>query len=235
MNYFTRVLLVLVLLYPVIIVRSQPSGKTYKYWDANRVYTYMVKYIDSSGKILTNEVFSISPTEKVWKVDVNQTLIKFRLNYKTADSLRLAPYPLNGVLRPWQSEYHEGAIENEVRVWMHPLRENQYDLTEIAPFPEVRFPLVVNKKWEGKLWIYKAFGSFEGTVDYEYRIADIVSKSYGFGIYKCWQITATGKHSKLGESTVVYYFNEELGFTEMHYSFYNKQKIIIVLLELTKT
>ncbi|MCP6768780.1 hypothetical protein NL529_28455, partial [Klebsiella pneumoniae] len=56
------------------------------------------------------------------------------------------------------------------------------------------------------------------------------ARTYEFGKLICWKIFAIGKHDKLGENTATYYFNEQVGFTEMNYHFYNNQRIEIKLI-----
>ncbi|MDI1234150.1 MAG: hypothetical protein PSX81_07710 [bacterium] len=201
----------------------------YKYWSSQRTYEFNAKYIDIDGKVLTDENLEIHPTEKIWDIDSKQTLLNFKLNYKKEDSILYANKPLNNKKRGWENNYQEGAIEDSSKIWMHPVRNNQYLLTEIAPFPEVRFPLSIGKNWNGTLWIYEAFGTFQGTVTYNYLIEGVEVRKYLFGTFKCWKILARGMHDKLGESSVIFYFNTELGFTEMNYIFYNGQKIIFTL------
>jgi hypothetical protein len=113
---------------------------------------------------------------------------------------------------------------------MHPIRKNQYILTEIAPFPETKFPLVKGKTWNSTLYIYEAFGSFKGTVNSTYIIEGVEARKYQCGTFKCWRIVAKSLHDKLGESSVIFYFNEDLGFTEMEYTFFNSQKITFSLI-----
>ena len=74
------------------------------------------------------------------------------------------------------------------------------------------------------LFIYPAMGTFEGTVESTYTIKAEEERTYEFGKLSCWKIVAVGQHDKLGINSVIYYFNNEYGFTEMNYTFYNKQK-----------
>ena len=128
-------------------------------------------------------------------------------------------------------KYEEGVIENENRIWIHPLRQNQYVLTEIAPFPEVKLPLEVNRSWQSMLQIYEGFGSFQGDVKSNYIIESREARHYKFGTLACWKINSEGEHTKLGKNGAVFYFNKEVGFTEMNYWFYNGYKISLKLID----
>ena len=213
---------------------SEPKVGYPNYWDSTRVYTYSAVFMDSIGDTLSDEIIKITPTGKSWKLDPKQTLLDIDLDFSAEDSAKLALYPANNIKRPWFRHYSEGAIEDSTRVWMHPVRANQYIITELAPFPEVRFPIEVNQTWSTGLTIYESFGSFEGHIDKFYKVTKMDTRKYDFGTISCWEITADAIHNKLGTSTNTYYFNEEYGFTEMNYRFYNGKRLFIKLTDLKK-
>jgi hypothetical protein len=161
-------------------------------------------------------------------------MMNFILDSLTAHWEKLPETPLNGKLRTWTSRYQEGVMQTPKKLWMHPIRRNQYILTELAPFPEIYFPIKNGATWRDTLYIYEAFGSFEGTIGNTYTIAGEENRMYEFGELKCWKIIASGIHNRLGINSVEYYFNSEYGFTEMNYLFYNKQKIEFKLVKLKK-
>ena len=212
--------------------QNEPAiAKKHKYWALERDYVYDVTYEDSLGKVLSHETLTLQPTEKAWEIDSKQTLLTFLLSYTPSDSISLYLKSPNGLKRRWAHKFQEGVIENENRIWMHPLRQNQYALTEIAPFPEVKLPLQTGHLWESKLEIYQGFGTFQGDVKSKYVIELREARQYKFGTLACWKINATGEHNKLGKSGVVYYFNKDIGFTEMNYWFYNGYKISLKLIQ----
>ena len=202
------------------------------YWSVDREYKYTGLYLDSSGNKITTEIITFHPTGKVWDADTSQTLMDVHLDSLTADWSKIPKVPLNGIFTSWSSNYQEGVLQDTVKIWIHPIRQNQYILTELAPFPEVRFPFKEGVSWKTTLWIYAAFGTFEGTVESTYTVNQEETRDYRFGKLKCWKIVATGVHDKLGINTAIYYFNTEYGFTEMNYTFYNQQKIEFRLIAL---
>ena len=204
------------------------------YWSKERKYKYIGIYIDSSGQTITTEKITLHPTGEIWEADSRQTLMDFALDSLIADWSKKPEEPLNGIYKNWMSNYQEGVLQNSSKVWMHPIRQNQYRITEIAPFPQIIFPIKKNTSWHDTLYIYAAMGTFEGTVESTYTIKEEEERTYEFGKLKCWKIIAVGQHDKLGISSVIYYFNNEYGFTEMNYTFYNKQKIEFKLISLKK-
>jgi hypothetical protein len=195
------------------------------YWNPTRMYTYNVSYLDSANHALTNEKLIIHPTGETWTADNKQTLADFYINFSAEDSAKLAGFSFNGNARAWTKGYKEGVLQDKQKIWMHPLRSNQYVLTELAPFPEAHFPLIIGDSWKTTLMIYAGFGSFEGTVEAAYTVIGREVRTYDFGKLLCWKILAIGTHDKLGENAAEYYFNETCGFTEMNYTFYNRYKI----------
>jgi hypothetical protein len=233
------ILLLMEILFPGISVQAQVSsqpadlGKLH-IWSPRRTYTYQATFSDDKGNVLTSEKVILQPTGEIWDRDPQQTLTNFTIDFSAEDSARLAPFPPNGVARRWMRKYHEGVIENETRVWMHPLRTNQYQLTEVAPFPEIKLPIKAEMSWKSSLSIFEAFGSFEGTVQCSYVTMGQEERSSAFGPIKCWEVVASGTHNNLGVNKATFYFHEEYGFMEMNYRFYNGQRLEIKLMEMVE-
>lgn len=213
---------------------TEPVVEYPNYWSSEREYIYHVLYSDSDGQKITTEKVTMKPTGKIWDADPKQTLMNFQLDSISADWSKISATPLNGKQRNWMTNYEEGVLQTPKKVWMHPLRQNQYILTELAPFPEIILPIKKDTSWNTTLWIYKAFGTFEGTVECVYTLSQQEKREYDFGELNCWKVVAIGTHDKLGQNTATYYFNEEYGFTEMNYHFFNNQKIEIKLTRLIK-
>lgn len=202
-----------------------------KYWSPERTYVFEVVYSNNTGKVLSNETITLQPTGTTWTVDAKQTLVTFSVDYSKTDTSQFGPYLANGLKPRFRGEFMEGVIEKKERVWMHPLRQNQYCLTEIAPFPEILLPPLTAQTWSTGLSIYSGWKNFEGTVKNEYRLAGREARKYSLGTLACWKVEASGVHDKLGESKAEFYFNTELGFTEMNYIFYNAYTLSIKIKE----
>lgn len=222
---------------PKLAFGQADSAKAYypNYWSSNREYTYKGLYIDSLGQTITSEKIILHPTEQIWDSDPRQTLMDFTLDSISADWNKYPKVPLNGKDRHWwTSTYQEGVLQSSRKIWMHPIRQNQYILTELAPFPQIVLPIKQDTFWKDTLYIYPVMGTFEGIVESTYSVKAKELRTYDFGNLMCWKIIATGVHDKLGINSAIYYFNPEFGFTEMNYVFYNKQKIDFKLTALKK-
>lgn len=212
--------------------QSPADSSLLRIWHPSRTYHYWVAYIEASGDTLSSEELLIHPTGQVWDRDPQQTLATFMPQFSTADSIELATDPPNGQRLRWSRSYQEGVIENSSRVWMHPLRSNQHVLTEVAPFPEVKFPLEEGRTWKSSLFIYEAMGTFEGTLSCNYAVMGQGPVATPMGDVTCWEVFSTGLHDRLGRSSATFYFNEQLGFVRMEYSFFNGRQIDLQLVGL---
>jgi hypothetical protein len=179
------------------------------YWSSEREYNYIGLYIDSSGEIITSERITLQPSGEIWEADSRQTLMNFTLDSISAKWEKFPEIQLNGKPRTWTTTYKEGVLQTPDKIWMHPIRKNQYILTELAPFPEIIFPVRKDTTWKETLFIYETFGTFKGTVESTYAISGEEMRSYAFGKLKCWKIIATGIHDTLGINSVIYYFNPD--------------------------
>lgn len=215
-------------------VRGQIQETYHAYWDSTREYTFTGLYLDSAGDTITYEKVILRSTGQRWSIDTQQTLLKYTLHPIFCDSARFPKIPLNGKPSARLTIFKEGAIQNDRTIWIHPVRVNQYILTELAPFPEIRLPVKKDSSWNSTLHIYEAFGTFKGTVASVYRITGEETRRYEFGDLKCWKIKAIGIHDRLELNSAEYFFNAEYGFTEMNYHFFNNQKIKFKLTGMTK-
>ena len=123
----------------------------------------------------------------------------------------------------------EGIIDDGKMLWMHPFRDNQYYLTEIAPMPRYYSDgtyTVKNKTIIGEGW-----GAFKGVLRNKFYKQGRESVKVGNEIYEnCEKIYAVGKH-RLGTSTVSFFVHNKYGFVKLHYHFFNKQQIIFSLVD----
>ena len=162
----------------------------------------------------------------------DEIIVQFEFTQKDYE-LNLKHQLNKGLLtRKWYGEVKEGIIENVEQVWMHPFRHNQFNFTEVAPFPEVRFPLNIGKTWTENLGI-QGWGDWNNSsINSHYEVVDrgIVNTNYG-KIENCWKVLSKSNFI-LGESVFEYWFNEKLGFVKMEYTNYGNQYLKIELSEI---
>jgi len=212
-------------------------------FNAQRTYQYQAVYISPAGDTLSRERIVLRPTGQPW---VGQPKVQkacvVQYHYSPSDSLTFAhrPHPQTKPGRPaqtyeWQKSVVTGVIEDAQGIWIHPIRSNQYVYTEVAPFPAVRrAQLLAGGNWRaGRLFIMSGWGAFKGSVQPTYQVEKQATRQYGGRtLTGCWLIHAVGRHSRLGNSYLDFYFHPQYGFTEMHYRFYDGTRISFVLEQL---
>ena len=209
-------------------------------FNANRTYHYRAVFISPTGDTLSREWITLQPSGEPWVAQKKvQTAFRVLFNYTPQDSItfstRLNPEsksPDKPNRYIWTKAYTTGAIENEQKVWIHPIRDNQYSYTEVAPFPEaLRDSIVIGGSWSSKM-AFLFQGAFNGKSTNRYQVEKQETRQYGsLTIPGCWPIHAVGEHSKLGKSYLDFFFHPQYGFTEMHYRLYDGTKIDFVLEE----
>lgn len=199
-------------------------------------YIYCATYKDSLGRIISKDYISLMATGRRWKFQPeNQNEIVIQYEHDERKNIDLSSFNINRQLKlqsTFVKEEITGAIENSQEVWMHPFRSNQYNFTEIAPFPHVTFPLQVGNSWSSSLTIGNGWGDWDNTTVYcEYVVAkEIQMKVAGKGAMKCWVIESKAS-MPLGVSTHNFYFNEKYGFIKMEYRNYAGQTLYIELVK----
>lgn len=200
-----------------------------------REIIYKSEFKTKKGELISKGRIKMMAKGKRWQYQPDkqdEILIQYEFSQKDFDSNKIHQLNKGLIADKWVGEVTEGVIENVEKVWMHPFRFNQYNFTEVAPFPEIKFPLRIGKTWTGNLQIQEGWGDWENTSVYsEYQVVnkETIITSYG-KIKNCWKIKSKAKF-KLGESTFDYWFQEELGFVKMSYKNYGNQTLQIVLVD----
>jgi hypothetical protein len=102
----------------------------------------------------------------------------------------------------------------------------------LAPFPIVGFPCEINKRFSNILYIGEGWGNWSNIkLKNTYQFTGKESRRAGNLNYDCW-IIQSESDSELGKSYLTTAFNENIGFMEFNYYFYNKTKIKIELIKI---
>jgi hypothetical protein len=200
-----------------------------------RVIIYRAKFSSDKNELITNARIKMMANGKRWQVQSEkQDEIIIQYEYTNEDFEENKLFQLNKSLLSnyWTNQSIEGVIENVEEVWMHPFRSNQYNFTEVAPFPTIKFPLEVGKTWSDNLSIQNGWGDWENTNgSHEYKVTAKESISTPYGkIDDSWKVESESTYA-FGQSKFTYWFNEKLGFVKMDYLNYGKQSLVIEMEE----
>ena len=152
-----------VLIYLSVVTCSQDKSKltcniNTDYSEA-RVYKPCHEFIFRSrywsDKLISDEKISIFITGNSWEYDSSQAevLLIYKTDYDENSIEKIRSFGINTEInnRQWVNQSATGIKDNEKMVFLHPFRDKKYYFTEIAPFPEVIYPLYVGKTWSAAL------------------------------------------------------------------------------------
>lgn len=215
-----------------------------------KTYYYQSVYIKPNGDTLAVEKHTWTPKGRPWLFQpMLQTSVIF--NYYP-DSVKTKNHPAvssqkrmrefakkhaldSGVewMGNWQQKSNVGAIESKNELWIHPIRNDHFVYTEIAPFPCVELnKLAKDSVWYSGLWIGEGYKEFSGVKTSKYEVAGQKKYSYKNMILdSCWQVQSVSNHSKVGKNYHDYLYHPQHGFVEMKYKFYNGTRIEFYMVE----
>ncbi len=202
--------------------------KNLKIFKHNRKIKYSAVRINAGGDTIADTHITIIPDGTGWGDEAassqsqaifiyNSTLQDSIDHYNEVDSIVGGKF--------WNNTDTTGIIENAHTVWMHPFRNNEFFKTELAPFPEIKFPVSdqSNHSFSSTTHILNNWRWYNGTeTKCHHEYVGEVNKTYvATGDIMCYKFNSYGENSRYGKSTLEYYFNEEHGFTEMNYITYD--------------
>jgi hypothetical protein len=134
-----------------------------------------------------------------------------------------------------------GLIENKHNVWLHPPRDEFFEVVEFNAFPYIKAPYQIGTKWEsgvsaGYFASYERFNlKWEGVLVLHDSLG-IVDKTVletPLGKLDCFVIKAQTT-SKLTNTKTVFYFNEKYGFVKIIYHLFDGKTLILDLIKMVE-
>jgi hypothetical protein len=203
-------------------------GQKEKVLRGHQTLVYLTTFADSTKKIFITDTIRFITTDIPWRAQPDKQLTavwKYSPD-KIHDTIRKKLFSIG-----WLDADSTGAVETKKIYWIHPPRNNQFSMTEIAPFPIVQFPCELNKKYDFKLIINYGWGEWSDLeLRNTYEIVAKELKTVDNSNYECWVVKSQNE-SKLGKSQLTTKYNDSVGFVEFNYQFYNKATLIINLVK----
>lgn len=202
--------------------------KNLRIFKKGRNVLYSAIRINAKGDTLANTTLNMIPDGTGWGDEAadSQSQVIYVYESSTQDSIdHIEEVEMTVGTRFWNDIDTTGVGESESKVWIHPFRNNEFFKTEIAPFPEVYFPLSdsLMQSKKSSTHIMNNWGLYTGTeTKQSYNYIGKENKSYqGIGKIECHKLKAIADNTRHGQSTLEYFFHEEYGFTEMNYLTYD--------------
>ena len=129
------------------ILRIEKRRDVYK---PCRSVKYRAKLYNKNGQLISNETITVTPTGNRWQYQPekqDEIIIEYSFNPDSVDYINSFQLNKRRLNKHWQNQEITGIIENVEKIWTHPFRSNQYNFTQVAPFPQVELPLKIGKKW----------------------------------------------------------------------------------------
>lgn len=213
--------------------------QTLKIYVANREFIYSAIRINADKDTVASTKIIATSSGTGWghPAASEQSEVVYTYLYTKQDSIQNIEELQKVVkLEFWIMQDTTGVIENEEEFWIHPMRNNQFYKTELAPFPTVIFPIDSKsiKSANSKIIILSDWGTYSPSVtDQRYFYEGVVEKEYSCTEkIECHRFSSYGHNSKFGISYLEYFFNEEYGFTEMNYLTYDNDIIKFELIDI---
>jgi hypothetical protein len=215
-----------------LIDRTQKTCNIFK---PCRAYIFRAIYKSSDDVLISSNLIRLFVTGRRWRHQPEkQDEVLMQFQFEKSDIENSNKHIVNKRFSPLRFTKLDttGVIENVKEVWMHPFRSNQYNFTEVAPFPSVKLPLHEGKTWTSSLHIGNGWGDWQGTViSNAYEVMGKKELELPFkGSLTCWKVKASST-ADFGTSTLEFYFNSVYGFVRMEYKNYLGQSLVFDLVE----
>ena len=218
---------VFILIIGIPLFHSCQDRTDFKFERGKKVI-YQTEYRDSLDRLISSEIIEMIGTGEETHFSDKQEKIFYNFLFSIADSIKFVTNPRlytnYNYSNLWQTTFSQGIIHDKSRLWMHPLRANQFFFTQDSPFPHLEFPLKEGKKWEG----------FARTgIDLETRIFSnyIVEKQSTYEglvgeVSKCWYVSSSSECKGIkNKLNMVYHQNK--GFILLEYILSNGDRVTI--------
>ncbi len=206
---------------------AKKSTNRFNILKPGKKYYYEAIQKDANGKLLSKGQIGMIATGKIGTYQSDDpSYFIWEMNYSEQDSINLHQQVFAKSTKKWIQQDTTSATVDKERFYIHPIRENQYYKLEVAPHPQIKFPVKAFTVFDSKVYIMKNFGIFDNSKTesiFEYQ--DIEKRSLPIGDVMCYKFVATAENSKVGKSSLEFYFNEQYGFVEKYYTTYDGETV----------
>ena len=181
----------------------------------NRVFSYSVEQHDADRVLGYDMDLKVIPGKYQ-----GGTKIKYKLYYEEAEGLRTKEREtFTDSLKNFKWDI-TSVDEDESGVWIHPPRSYTLKQLELAPFLQVKYPLILHQTWTSKLFIGPGWEDYQGkTVYCSYNVLSISNSSENDVQLSVIEAVSMIDNKEICVTT--YTFSNLDGFVEILYKFKN--------------
>lgn len=231
-----------------------PNVEDNQIFRGGRVFVYSYQVFDSLGqeqRIITTYNFNkYNPID--WKrepVPIDKPLtteypidsIRLRVlnntgNSTQADQQTMIVYEYfneKGTIVP-ETE-RTGLIEDSTAIALNPPRNSGFAVLQFSPYPEIEFPLAIDKTWNSSQtipieWAELVRLDFENPVNVfsTFTVTGRTTIDTPLGPQEVWLIEATGEN-RFRDTKTTLHFNESLGFVKMEFENVDGSRMVLSL------
>lgn len=212
-NLFVFVIIIIGLVSVMFLFLSCNHSLIYK---PNREWHFEIKFSNSS----IIDTLILKTYDETWKY--TQKKIEYIYNVKNDTSGGYSIHTgITGVID------RQNCLFLTSEIWIHPPRTGNLRVTELLPFPWIKFPIRINQTNDWELTPKAGWEDFEGKkITGKIHVTRKILFENSAVKDSCWVLECIGK-SEIGEFKSLYYFSEKYGFV---YFFYDMNQYQIELI-----
>ncbi|PXY02162.1 hypothetical protein DF185_05825 [Marinifilum breve] len=216
--------------FKTLVIEKQQVDENNQIFKTGNAFVYDYEIIDNGEKykLSVNKGMHAGSGFELIKEGLDTTNLKIQLlvpkvNAKTRTNKNQTE--IYYIFEPNYNSFNRtGIVENSNNTWIHPPREGFFRALETCPFPFVKLPLQIGKKWSDKMkisnsWSHEKWGVWNGKLmlNYDYEIAKKLKLKTAMGDLECFVINASA-NSDIGKSYLKMYYSEMYGFIRLEYT-----------------
>ncbi len=233
---------------------ANPNVVDNKIFQGGRIFTYSYQLFDSLGteeRIITTYNFNkyVPVNWKREPVPIGKTpsreypidgirlkVLRNTSNSTEADQQTIIVYEYfndKGTIIP-ETE-RTGLIEDSTAIALNPPRNSGFALLQFSPYPEIEFPLFIDKTWNSSQtipveWAEILEMDFENPVHVysSFEVVDQITLDSPLGQQQVWVIEVDGE-CRFRDTKTILFFNEALGFMKMEFENVDGSRMVMSL------
>lgn len=199
-----------------------------------RVYSYVYANGDTAGFVIWEPTKEELQLKVLHLNDIDSSLVhRVKMSVEPDMSIKEGATDYNRTVVKYEyisqagqvlGTDYTGMVENEENIMLPPPNQELFKMLEMNPYPFVKFPLEMGKKytWEQTVsdtWGNDLWKSWEGDLENKctYRVDGHKYFETPLGEIKCYLIQGEVEN-RLGRSQLTAYYHEEFGFVQLDYT-----------------